>query len=122
MPDIHYKKNKPHPPAYKKGDTKGDLTIIGVAGRFDKNPSNPDAKVRTRETWWYNVRCSCGTEEIIEQACLHRSDTRDCCTPCSLKRKGDKIAKTKRKRAWNRKPSPVEPLPTVLDYAVRNLK
>ena len=81
-----------HPPKLKPGQTRGQLTVIECVGRHAVNPTNPNQS-RLRPSWWYRLRCSCGTEEVVSQEDLSPSGTKTQCIQCTRRRVGRNLHK-----------------------------
>lgn len=77
---------KPQPPKYEVGHTKGDLTVLSYLGRHPCKPGDPKQKLLAQTMHYYEVRCACGTVEVISQVDLSPRSTRVSCVACGRKR------------------------------------
>jgi len=70
-------------PAFRKGDTFGKLKVLRYLIHSCDNPAT--GKHLAKPQHWYQVECSCGAQETVNQGQL-RNDKRQC-TACAVDQK-----------------------------------
>ena len=68
---MNLKKVEPKKPRFQPGEQINELTVLKIVGHKENG--------LTKKQWWYQVECSCGTVEIVNQSqLLVRLDCRNC--------------------------------------------
>ena len=78
-------------PGYAPGDQKGGFTVLFYLGHSMANPET--GKHLSKRQHWYEVSCSCGNKEVLNQA---QVNSRNKCLECTADQKGRKISDSKR--------------------------
>lgn len=81
-------------PRYAVGDIKGQFEVDEYLGYSTMNPS--DGRHLAKRQHWYEVACSCGERETINQAQLNN---RGKCLECTAIDKSQKVSLQRRARS-----------------------
>ena len=99
--NLHKLHNPTKGSKYVAGDYVGSFEVIEVLGFTDYHPVKKSHM--SKKQWWYRVRCSCGSYEVIAQGQLiRRKDCNDCATD---------------RKVRSLRPLRPEPIPAHLDFA-----
>ena len=108
MPIMHLHKltHSSPGPKFKVGQRTNSFTVTDVIGWSDIHPTKKTSM--SKKQWWYRVRCSCGSFEVIAQGQLAK---RKDCNECATDRKIRSL-----------RPYRSNPIPPELDFAKMKLK
>jgi len=104
---TNFRRNMPHPPRFRPGDVVNAFEVVENLGYSRIHPKTK--RHYSKGHYWFLVKCSCGSKEILSQAELGRKLS---CNDC---------AKEERSKKANQQPDK-EPLPPgVPDFAKMKL-